>query len=1061
MWLTKLCLRNPVAATLFYVGIAAIGLIAFFAMARSILPPIALPVVTVSAPYPGAAPKEIERLVVEPMEDELRGLPDVSRVSASAQNGIGELTVEFRFGTSLEADRTYAQQAVDAARPNLPPDLVPPVVSRDDPSQTQVLEEAVSSVLVSPRDVSAIVTRRIVPALRATSGVGAVQASGTIARQLTVRPLPGRLQALHGTVLDLFRAVASGNDVFPGGRLQSSRIDASIGIDASAISAAQIEGLPVAIAGAQGVRVRDVAQVFDAVEDRSTISRVDGDESVILYVAQRSGADADRTVTAVRRTLLRLAGELPGIRFEELRTDLPATSAAIGGVMQTLGEGVLLTVLVMLLFLHAWRNALVAAIAIPSSVAAAFVAMWAMGLGLNVLSLMGLSLTIGILVDDSIVIIEAIAAQAARGLRRDEAALAGRKELGGAAFAITLVDVAVFAPIALMNGLVGEFMREFGLVIVLATAFSLLVSLTLTPLLSARWALTPRGFGLDGLGFRAAYESLRARSRSFPWTYRGRFVLRIFAAWHGAINAFNAWEQRTAHRYARVWLPAALRRRGLVLGAAAAACILSLLPLAMGWIPSEFSPPVNRGAVSVMLLRPAGTPLEATDAAAQRIAGALLLDPRVRHVETTAGRAFDGTTDIFAGNVAQIAVVLSDANGDVDGVERAVKGMVRYVPDATIVGGGKGMGGRPAVAYAVGGDAAAIDAAAKKLETALRANPYATDVNTSDYGLEPQLQLTVDMGKAQLLDVNPDDVAQTARMATAGSIASKDRLDSGLTSVLVQSDAAAKGDIDASRLFEVRSGNGTLVPLEDVTAVARTLAPSVIAREDGERIVTVSANAVAGAPISLVSAPLARDLEDSGFLPAGARLEPRGDLEQFLETVSRIGAALALSLIAIYAILAVLYRSYGLPLVIMLTVPLASVGAFGALAIFHQPLNLYSMLGIVMLVGLVAKNGILLIEFGERSLRDGTEAAAAIAAAAERRFRPILMTTCAMIAGMAPLAMGHAIGAEYRRALGVVVIGGLTTSLLLTLFVVPVAYVAYNQRKRVKMRRTATVHAAS
>ncbi len=1047
--------------TLFYVTLGAIGLVAFFAMGRSILPPIALPVVAVSAPYPGAGPKEIERLVLEPVEEQVRALPGVSRVSSSAQNGIGELTVEFRFGTNLETDRVNVQQAVDAARPNFPADLVSPVVSKDDPAQSPILDEAVGSVLIAPREVSEIVTRRIVPALRATSGVGAVQASGTTQRQLVVQPRPAQLQALRGTVLDLFRAVAAGNDVFPGGRLRSQRLESTIGIDASAIDAPQIEALPVAIAGSPGVRVRDVARVYDTVADRDLIARVDGDEAVVLYVSSRSGADSTAAVATVRRTFARLASEFPHLRFEELRTDLPQTNAAIDGVLQTLGEGIVLTVIVMLLFLHAWRNALVAAIAIPSSIAAAFVAMWLLGLSLNVLSLMGLSLTIGILVDDSIVIIEAIANHAARGLRRDEAALAGRRELGGAVFAITLVDVVVFTPIALMNGLVGEFMRQFGLVIVLATAFSLLVSFTLTPLLSARWALASRSPNVDGLTLREAYVQLHRRANAFPWTYRVPLVLSIFAAWHAAINGFNRWESSISQRYARVWLPAALQRRRPVLGATAVACILSLVPLTLGWIPSEFSPPVNRGEVSVQLIRPAGTPLESTDAAAARVAAIMLEDPAVRHVETSAGRTFDGTTDVFAGDVAQIDLVLTDPNASTGPIERELGAAVREIPDATIVGGGKGMGGRPAVAYAVGGDADSIDAAARKIAAELRANPYATDVSTSDYGLQPYLQLNVDMGKAQLLDVSPDDVAQTARIAAGGAIATKVRLGSGLTDVVIQSDAARVGDLNALGGFDVRSAGGTLAPLEDVSTMQNVFVPAVIEREDGERIVTVSANATSGAPISRVSAPLATALRDPNFLPPGTRIEPRGDLEQFLEAVSRIGAALALSIVAIYLILAILYRSYTLPLVIMLTVPLASIGAFGALAVTQQPINLYSMLGIVMLVGLVSKNGILLVDFAERAVRAGVPVSDAIVGAAHRRVRPILMTTCAMIAGMAPLALGHAIGAEYRSALGTVVIGGLSTSLILTLFVVPAVYVAYRRWDRAAMRRTAAAHVAS
>lgn len=1045
MLLTRLSLRNPVTVTLFFVVLVLLGAIAVARMGRSILPPIALPAVSVAISYPGASPREVERLTIQPIEEEIRGLPDVQRVSSSAQSGVGEIAVQFRFGSALPTDRANVQSAVDAARANMPLDLVAPVVSLDDPTAAPVVDEAISSVLLSRSELAQTISTAIAPALRATAGVGTVRSSGGVTRQFTVRPLLPALDALGGTPLDLYRAVASGNDLLPGGLLRSRVRQSSIGIDASVASASQIADLPVSIAGATLARVRDVAGITDGYADRAVVARADGDEAALLYVSTAAGNDSLRTIGAVRRTFSRLAERYPRIRFEELRTDAPSTDAAIAGVLQTLGEGIVLTVLVMLLFLHVWRNAAIAAIAIPTSLCAAFVTMWAMGFSLNVLSLMGLSLTIGILVDDSIVIIEAIARAAARGLSGDDAALVGRAEIGGAAFAITLVDVAVFLPIGLMSGIVGEFMREFAIVIVLATGFSLLVSWTLTPLMMARWSLARAGMPLAGLPYRGIVAALRSQGRSFPWTMRGMPMLAVLAAWHAAMNAFNASERALCRTYASRWLPAALQHRGMVAAAAALASALSLVPLFAGGIPAEFSPPVNRGALSFDLTTSPGTPLEQTDAAAARVTQALLADPAVRHVETSAGRSFDGSGDIFASNVAQIVVVLADPNSNGAGVERRVRGLAALVPPATIAGAGKGMGGVPAVSYDVAGDPAALDIAADRIAALLQRNPYAVDVRTSDLGRQPRLQIGVDMEKARLFDVSPDDVAQTVRIASGGTIATKARLDSGLVNVVVQADAAELGDVDALKRFAVRSATGTRVPLGDLTRWQPESEPAIVRRENGERIVSVSANSANDAPISFVATPVARALRDPGFLPPGTRVEPRGDIAQFLDTVSRMLAALGLSLIAVYCILAVLYRSYGLPLVVMLTVPLAAIGAFGSLFLLRAPLNLYSMLGVIMLVGLVAKNGILLVEYAERAVREGAAAPQAITRAAEARFRPILMTTFAMIAGMLPLALGATVGAEYRRALGIVVIGGLSTSLLLTLFVVPVAYVLYRR----------------
>ena len=1042
-------------------------------MGRSTLPPISLPVVTVAATYPAAGATDIDRLIIEPIEDQLNGLPDLSRVSASAENGAADLIVQFRFGSNVDVDRANVQQAVDAARVNLPPDLVPPLVGKDDPGQAPVMEEAISSALLSDAQLSGILTHRLEPALRATAGVGTVRISGARTRQFTIRPRTGSMQALHATVLDVFRAAAASNDVFPGGVLRSSISEAAIGINAAATSAHALENVPVALAGNPSVRIGDLAGVQEGYPDASTVARVDGQPSAIVYISGASGYDALRAIANVRKTFRRLATAYPAIRFEELRTDELATNAAIAGVLQTLGEGVVLTVLVMLIFLHAWRSAAIAAIAIPTSLCAAFLAMWVLGFTLNVLSLMGLSLTIGILVDDSIVIIEAIA-RYAKSLRvSDEAALAGRRELGGAALAITLVDVAVFAPIALMSGIVGEFMREFGLVIVFATAFSLLVSFTLTPLLTARWALAHRSGDLDGLRFADVLAALRMRARTFPWTFRGPSMLSAFAAWHAAINAFGHYEAALADRYVRVWLPAAWKNRVQVLAGAGILCVLPLALLLAGAIPAEFSPPVNRGVTTIDLTMPPGTPLAATDAAALKLANVLLDDPAIAHIESTAGRAFNGTSDVFASNVAQLAIVLADATQSGDAVADRVKSLRYLVPAGSIAAAGKGMGGAAPISYSVAGDPGAVDVAAERIAGALRANENATDVRTSGLGLAPYVQIAIDPQRARLLGVSADDAAQTARLATGGAIASKVRLPTGLVDVVVQADGGERGDLELVRRQMVRGGDGRLIPLGDLAQIRSSSQPVVIEREDGQRTVTVSANPQEGVPISVLTSAVSRKLREPGFLPEGAAIEPRGDIEQFLDTVTRVLGAFGISVLCVYVSLAVLYRSYSLPLVIMLTVPLASVGALGTLFVLnelknvfpgasllqYQTLNLYSMLGIVMLVGLVAKNGILLVEYAERGVGRGESCYDAMLQAARTRFRPILMTTLAMIAGMLPLALGHTVGAEYRRALGTVVIGGLCTSLLLTLFVVPVVYLLYY--RRAKPARKAWITAAT
>jgi len=1027
---TRFSLRNPVAVTLFYVLVGLLGTFAFARMGRSILPPVAFPVVAIAAPYPGAAPGEIERLVLMPIEDRLDAVPQVDRVFATAQEGLGSIQVRFRFGSNLDGDRINVQQAVDAARPNMPADLVPPAVLDADPSQAPIFEASVSSAVLSPRALTEIVDNRISPALRATAGAGTVRISGEVTPQLTIEPRTGALYELGGTPLDLLRAVQSANDIFPGGRLRSALSESTVGVRSSADTVTSLALLPVGLPGGS-VRVNDVADVRDGYQDPDELVNVDGAPAIVLSVGRAPGADSLRTIAAINRTIDRLAARFPLVRFTPLRSDAPSTVQATDGVFQTIAEGVALTVLVTLFFLRVWRSALIAAIAIPTSLCAALVAMWAAGFTIDVLSLMGLSLTIGILVDDSIVILEAIESNARLGLVGDDAAVAGRNELGSAAFAITLVDVAVFAPIAFMGGVVGEFMREFGLTIVFATSFSLLVSFTLTPLLAARWRFRKHG---------------ARRTAILPWMLRTKTARTLATDARRTIETLWRWEVQLAEAYAHRWLPAAWNRRRLIVAAAIAGCAGALALLASGRIATEFSPPVSDGRASVSLTFPPGTPLVRTLARAQRFAQRLLDEQGVRHVVVTSGRAFNGVTDVFAGNVAQIDAMLDDASASGNAVTDRIRAMQPLAPEATVAGAGRGMGGTAPVSYTIAGEPGAIDAAAALLATGLRANPYAADVRSSDAGVGPRLDVAIDPAKAMLLGVSADDAAHTARIATGGEIAAKVRTPLGITNVVVR--AKSGDDLEGALRLPVRSSGSGLVPLADVATIAQRTEPRIIERENGERVVTVTANTQGSAPIGLVTGPISRKLRDPNFLPSGSHVEARGDVEQFLDTVTKIGTTLALSVVIVYAILAVLYRSYTLPLAIMLSVPLASIGALGALFLTSQPLNLYSMLGIVMLVGLVAKNGILLVEYAEREVRRGTAVRGAMLAAARRRFRPIVMTTAAMVAGMLPLALGDTIGAQYRQALGIVVIGGLSSSLLLTLFVVPIAYIAYRRNPR-------------
>ncbi len=1034
MWLTRASLTHPVAVTLFYVAVALLGAMSFAMLGRSVLPDIAFPTISVSASYPGGSPQEMERLVIEPLEDAFDALASVDRVSATAQSGFAQVTVRFRFGVSLRSAQSDVQQAVDMARVNLPADLLPPLVTRDDPSQRPVIEFAVSSAALDLRSLTIKLDRSILPALRTTPGVGEVRVDGEPQRIFTIVPRTQALQAIGGTSLDLLRSMQGAATLYPGGDAVSGGSQRTVDVREDARNASDLASRTVQLP-ASTLRLREIADVVDGFADPITRSTFDGDDAVMLYVTSSEGAQAGATIAAVHRTVAQMRQTIPLVRIEEYHSDQTFTDAAIAGIEQTLLEGTALTFVTMLLFLRAWRNAAVAALAMPSSILATFVMMRVFQFSVNVLSLMGLAMIVGILVDDSIVIIESIARAAERGSSGDDAALAGRAELGGATIAITLVDVAVFAPIAAMDGIVGEFMREFAAVIVIATGFSLLVSFTLTPLVCARWAC------------------IRCVPKRLPWTLRAGPFLAASDAVSQVLATFARSEAALARRYAEVWLPAAWRHRFLVLASSIVVTIASCAPLANGSIATEFSPPAGRGEVLIDLTYPAGTPLRHTEAGALAFAARLLENAAIADVVTTAGRAFDGTADVLASNVAEIGIELRDQSSDGAAVARFAKSLGVVVPGATILESGRGMGGTAPIAFQIAGNEPALSVAAANVAQLLRADGEADDVRRSDVGSVQSVDWRINDGRAGMLGVNADDAAQTARIASAGALATRLRTSDGLIDVDVRNETP----FFASTF--VRNQRGTLIPLEDLLTRSVQSEPLVIHRENRARIVTVTANARDGAPIGRVVRDVATKL--SAVLPPGASVEPRGDIEQFIDAVTAMGRAFALSVLLAYAVLAVLYRSYAVPLVVMATGPLAAIGAFGALWVSGQPLNLYSMLGIVMLVGLVAKNGILLVEFAQRAMRSGTRPLEAMQMAAERRFRPIIMTTTAMIGGMLPLALGHTAGAEYRQALGTVVIGGLTSSLLLTFFVVPIVFVSLHGRAAILLKSHANRRQAS
>ncbi len=1019
MWLTRFAIARPVITAMVFIGLAIYGLVSYLQLGVNLMPNVSFPFVFVSASYPGASPTEMEKLVIKPIEDQLDGMENLDRLSATAQEGTATVLARFRLDSDLNFETIDVQRRVNTARVYMPVDLDPPTVDKFSSASDPILEEALSSRSMTPAQLSDLISQRIVPDLKAISGVLDVQPAGSTLREIHVYPDQSRLLGSHATLLDLNNALGYNNASLPGGRLDSPTQETTVSVHADIGQPTDIAQIPLQVLnGSQGglaqasLKVGDVARVDDGHVEQRLPSRYNGSASILLSVQRQIDADTVKTTAATRVEMKKLAHDFPAVQFAEINASADYTKASVNGVLQSLVEGIFLTAIVMLLFLHAWRNAVVVMIAIPSSLLATFIVMKLCGFTLDVISLMGLGLTIGILVDDSIVVLENITRHRDMGESAVDAAINGRSEIGNAAVAITLVDVVVFLPIAFLSGIVGKYMKEFGLVIVVATLFSLFVSFTLTPLLAGRW-------------------SVKRRSTGVP----------AWARWfQNGFGALEAW-------YAQRALPWVLRHKVLVPVVCVALIIASIALVPLGFIGSEFVPAGNTGVLTGSLQFPVGQPLATTERALTRLEGGLAKIDGVSSVLTTAGEKQEGDQDITGGHLAHFNVVIDKTRRrETTRVLGDARKLSYLVPGANYqiaTEGGSG-GGGSAIQYTLTGPDAALDAAATKLAALIARQPGTVNVQTGAQSEGPRLNIDIDPRRANVLGIAPADAASVARIAIGGVVSTRVRLTNGLTDVRLELPAIRRNDLATIGQLQVRAANGMMIPLSSVASFTMTKAPTKIDRQARERVESVSGDVDANAGVSLgkILAPVQAKIDEPGFFPDGVHAVADGDADLYNQTFSSMGFALVTSFVLVYMLMVVLYGSFVEPFVVMFSVPVALVGALVGLAVRHQTLNLFSLIAIVMLFGLVAKNGILLVDYANQQRKKrGLGVREAMVAAAATRFRPILMTTCAMIFGMLPLSLGLTEGAQERASMGTVLIGGLISSLILTLALVPVIYV--------------------
>ncbi len=1172
MWLTRFAINRPVITAMVFIALAVFGAISYLQLGRSSSPPgTTFPIVVVEADYPGASPQDMERLIVKPIEDQLDGIDHLDQLSATAQEGSASVVVQFKLGTDLDLAAVDVQRRVDTARVFMPSDLDPPFVYKNGASEP-LLDIAVSSNSLSPTQLTDLVNNSVEPILKQIPNVQTVDVYGGQTREFHVQPDPGSLVALGATLPDVFNAVSANNALLPGGLMTQPTQETSVSVHAEVNNAQDLAAIPLVVPGQSSklLTIGDVAKASDSYVEQRTFSHYNGKPRLYVELGRDINADEIKSTQIARERLKQIEAQFPQLQFHEIDAPADYTQASLKGVWQSLLEGIFLTAIVMMLFLHAWRNAIVVLVAIPSSILSTFIVMNVLGFHLDMMSLMGLSLIIGILVDDSIVVLENITRHRDLGQEPIDAAVNGRSEIGGAAVAITMVDVVVFLPIAFLSGIVGAYLKEYALVVVVATLFSLFVSFTLTPLLAAKWSVVRRSqaapkwmnafknvwldIGLTVLGVALAwvpnnfvklagiflialvilnvfvqrYDRILEwyRSKALPFALAHGFLV-VFVCALLLVNAFMlvsggmaatgfdafvvamlavgllagfilrlmAGKKDLSPSYSSNGANAAVRvehaaRDGMRnLGRFAARSVrafgtnkpvtiatfglpivlAAIVPL-LGQITFDFMPAIQTGSINMTVTYPPGTPILTTAKYVDRLENAIMKIDGIKSVSSTVGHKPFGWGQAIGGNYAQLnASTLDNRRKDTNQMIERIRKLGYLIPGGKLqVSGDSGGGSGTSIFYSLAGPENEIDAAAEKVAGTLRSTPGSVNVETSSEVAAPRLNVQINSSKAAVIGVSPAAAALAARIAVDGAVATKVRTDNGLVDVRVQFPAATRNTVANLQNVRVRAEDGTLVPLSDVATFTWTKAPTKIDRLNRERVVNIFGDHLPNYSLGAVTAPLERKLHQPGFLPSGVTLTAQGDTQYMMETMQNMGIALLTSFMLVYMLMVILYGSFLEPLIVMFSVPLAIIGAFVALALMHkidpnggQSLNLLSMLGIVMLFGLVSKNGILLVDYSNTLVKRGMRVREAVLTASATRFRPILMTTSAMVFGMLPLAIGLSEGGEWRQAMGTVIIGGLISSLILTLFLVPMIYntwIGYLERRADKRAVRAEMH---
>lgn len=1021
MNLATLSIRRPIFITCVVICLVAVGFLSMGRLPVDLFPDITFPVVVVTTPYPGAGPKEVETLVSKPLEDEISTLTGLKRLRSINKEGASTVVAEF----TLETDVKYAEQQirdrVSSTKSKLPTDIKEPIIRRIDPADQPIIMVAVTADLPEGQ-LYDLAKETLKPRVESVPQVGLVELVGARKREIHVDLDRGKLKNHEISASQVAARIGAAGQDIPVGKVDQGKRELVFRALGEFRSLEHIGSTIVNFLGNDvPVTVSELGKVTDALEDEKGYTFVNGKKSLLLLVYRQSGANTIAVASGIYSRVAKLNEEIskmPGApKLEVVRDISKFIKYNVEDVKESILIGILLTILVVYLFLGSARSTFITGIALPNSLLGAFILMLVAGFTINVMSLLALSLAVGLLIDDAIVVRENIFRHAEEGMPPVDAAIKGTNEVALAVIATTLTVIAVFGPIGFLQGVVGQFFKQFGLTICFAMLISLFDAFTMAPMLSA----------YVGGAAHGAKQNV---------------IVRKF-------SRFQDWLENTYERVIRF----VLRRPFVTLGGAAAIFVASILSTAA--VPKTFLPPQDNGEFAVAIELPPGTNLSEMTALSHKVDEVIRANKEVKTALLVVGGGSDGTGQNGGTNSAQFFIELVKAKErkmNTSEFKEMIRGQLKpfafanpIVKDIDIVGGGI----RPFNVNIIGTDLKQLEEVAQKAFEKIRKNPALKDVDISFRPGKPEFQVELDNRRAEGLGISSSSLGVELRTQIEGATPAVFRQNGIEYDIRVR----LKGDErDLKTGFAktyVPNINNSLVHLPTVAKPVETTGPANILRQDRARYIQISADLTpGGAGMGQAMKDIAELFEKDMKLPQGMRYAFVGQAEDFVELMKNMVMAAGLGILFIYLVLSSLYESFVIPLTIMLVLPLAACGAFFALFVTHYSLDIFSMIGCIMLLGIATKNSILLVDYANQKVKEGMDRGEAMLMAGKTRLRPILMTTVALIAGMLPVAIGLNEASRQRVSMGVAVIGGLISSTLLTLVVVPAAY-SYIDRFRI------------